>query len=343
MIEFLSQPNFQRIAFLLGGLLLGMLAERVFFAQFQRFTKKTEFEWDDVIAYSFKGILAVWFTAGGAYLALTVGEWDPFVTAVILKILRVLFILPIIVAAMRAVRAVVDAVSERSQINSPTLVVNLARLAIGILGGFIILQNLDIDITPLITALGIGGLAVALALQDTLGNLFAGVQIILSGQVKPGNYVQLTSGERGYVEDVKARNTTINTFPDENLVVVPNSTMASSIVKNYSMPIEKLWVSLDIGVSYDSDLDQVEEVTMEVAKEVLAETNPTDPGSNDKVVKLRFHTFGESSIDFQVRMQVQNFRSQGRVRHQFIKRLHKRFNEKGIEIPFPIRTLITKE
>ena len=119
--------------------------------------------------------------------------------------------------------------------------------------------------------------------------------------------------------------------------------MASSIVKNYSMPIEKLWVSLDIGVSYDSDLDQVEEVTMEVAKEVLAEMNATDPESDEKVVKLRYHTFGSSSIDFQVRLQVQNFRSQGRVRHQFIKRLHKRFNEKGIEIPFPIRTLITKE
>ena len=183
MIDFLSQPNFQRLAFLAGGLLLGLLAERVFFTQFQRFTKKTEFEWDDVIAHSFKGVLAVWFTAGGAYLALTVGEWDPFVTAVILKILRVLFILPVIVAAMSGVKAVVDAVSKRSQINSPTLVLNLARLAIGILGGFIILQNLDIDITPLITALGIGGLAVALALQDTLGNLFAGVQIILSGQV----------------------------------------------------------------------------------------------------------------------------------------------------------------
>ena len=119
--------------------------------------------------------------------------------------------------------------------------------------------------------------------------------------------------------------------------------MASSIVKNYSMPFEKLWVSLDVGVSYDSDLDQVEEVTMEVAKEVLQEMNATDPESDEKVVKLRFHTFGPSSIDFQVRMQVQNFRSQGRVRHQFIKRLHKRFNEKGIEIPFPIRTLITKE
>ena len=85
---------------------------------------------------------------------------------------------------------------------------------------------------------------------------------MLTGLVKPGNYVQLSTGERGYIEDVKARNTTINTFPDGNLVVVPNATMASSIVKNYSMPIEALWVSLDIGVSYDSDLDKVEKTVI---------------------------------------------------------------------------------
>ncbi|HIF39427.1 MAG TPA: mechanosensitive ion channel family protein [Gemmatimonadetes bacterium] len=343
MIDFLSEPNFQRLAFLLGGLLLGVLVERVFFTQFQKFTKKTDFEWDDVIAHSFKGVLAVWFTAGGAYLALTVGDWDPLATAVILKVLKVLFILPVIVAAMRGVRAVVEGVSDRSQFNSPTLVVNLVRLAIGILGTFLILQNLDIDITPLITSLGIAGLAVALALQDTLGNLFAGVQIILTGLVKPGNYVQLSTGERGYIEDVKARNTTINTFPDGNLVVVPNATMASSIVKNYSMPVEALWVSLDIGVSYDSDLDKVEKTVMEVATEVLTEMNATDPTAEGPIVKVRFHTFGASSIDLQVRLLVQTFTSQGRVRHQFIKQLHKRFNEEGIEIPFPIRTLINKE
>ena len=95
MIDFLSQPNFQRLAFLAGGLLLGLLAERVFFTQFQRFTKKTEFEWDDVIAHSFKGVLAVWFTAGGAYLALTVGEWDPFVTAVTTRTVFIALLFPL--------------------------------------------------------------------------------------------------------------------------------------------------------------------------------------------------------------------------------------------------------
>jgi len=204
---------------------------------------------------------------------------------------------------------------------------------------FIILQNLDINVTPLITALGIGGLAVALALQDTLGNLFAGVQIILSSHVRRGDYVSLESGEEGYVTDVRGRSTTIQTFPDGNLVVVPNSALASSIVKNFSLPRTALWVSIDVGVSYDSDLERVEEVTLEVAHKVLSES---EGGVLDEPPLVLFHTFGDSSINFEVRMMVSEFTRQGFIRHEFIKRLHERFNREGIEIPFPIRTVIMR-
>ena len=224
-------------------------------------------------------------------------------------------------------------------ISSPTLVVNLAKGAVGVLGVFIILQNLGINITPLITALGIGGLAVALALQDTLGNLFAGVQIILSRQVRPRDYVQLSSGEEGWVTDVKGRNTTIQTFPDGNLVAVPNSLLASSIVKNYSFPRTALWQTVGVGVSYDSDLEHVERVTQEVAEQVIEELDGGLPGEKPVVL---FHTFGDSSINFDVRLQVRDFKSQGPVRHEFVKRLHRRFGEEGIEIPFPIRTVMMK-
>jgi small-conductance mechanosensitive channel len=135
---------------------------------------------------------------------------------------------------------------------------------------------------------------------------------------------------------VKGRNTTIHTFPDGNLVVVPNSTLANSIVKNYSKPRRALWVSTEVGVSYDSDLEHVETVTIEVAKEVLSDR---EGGLQDTPIVL-FHTFGASSIDLEVRMMVKDFMSRGRVRHEFIKRLHRRFGEEGIEIPFPIRTVV---
>ena len=224
-------------------------------------------------------------------------------------------------------------------IKSPTLVVNLARIAVAILGFFIILQNLGIDITALIAALGIGGIAIALALQDTLGNLFAGIQIILSKQVRRRDYIRLSSGEEGWVTDVKARSTTIQSFPDGNLINVPNAMLASSIVKNFSMPKSALWVTVEVGVSYDSDLEHVEAVTLDVASRVLSDGGSGVTG-HDPVVRV--HTFGDSSINFDVRMMVREFESQGPVRHEFIKRLHRRFAKEEIEIPFPIRTVMMK-
>jgi small-conductance mechanosensitive channel len=279
--------------------------------------------------------------AGGVYLALNVGSLDPVWVGPIRSLLMVVVLGSVVIVGMRAVGGGVEMLSGRAggAIKSPTLVVNLARMAVAILGLFIILQNLGIDITAAITALGIGGIAVALALQDTLGNLFAGVQIIVSNQVRQRDYIRLSSGEEGWVTDVKGRSTTIQTFPDGNLLNVPNAMLASSIVKNFSRPRRALWVTLEVGVSYDSDLENVEAVALDVAKQVLGEEKGGMPGE-DPVV--RFHTFGDSSINFDVRMMVREFESQGPVRHAFIKRLHRRFGEEGIEIPFPIRTVMMK-
>jgi small-conductance mechanosensitive channel len=337
MTSLLQEPWVQRGGLVLVGILFGILVERAVLTRLMRWAAKTRLHWDDLVANSLRGVPTVLLSTGGVFLALGVGDLDPLFVTTANKVLTVVAIGTLVIAGMRAAGGAVEKVSVGSSIRSPTLVVNLARLGVGILGLFIILQNLNIDITPLITALGIGGLAVALALQDTLGNLFAGVQIILSQQVRARDYVRLASGEEGWVTDVKGRNTTIQTFPDGNLVVVPNSTLASSIVKNYSMPRKALWVKVEVGVSYASDLEAVERVALDVAREALGSV---DGGLSDEPPRVRFHTFADSSINFDVLMEVREFTAQGPVRHEFIKRLHRRFNEEGIEIPFPIRTVV---
>ena len=341
MTEFLDNLWVQRVGFLVGGLVVGVVLELVVIRRAHKLAERTRFKWDDLLIGSIRGVATTWMGAGGVYLALNVGTVDLLLGNTIRSVLMVLVLGSVVIAGMRAVGGGVEMLSGRAggAIKSPTLVVNLARIAVGVLGLFIILQNLGIDITALITALGIGGIAVALALQDTLGNLFAGVQIILSKQVRQRDYIRLSSGEEGWVTDVKGRNTTIQTFPDGNLVTVPNAMLASSIVKNFSMPRTALWVTLEVGVSYDSDLDNVEAVAREVAEQVLAEVDGGVPGE-DPIV--RYHTFGDSSVNFDVRMMVREFESQGPVRHEFIKRLHRRFADEGIEIPFPIRTVMMK-
>ena len=341
MTEFFQIEWVQRAVLVVGGALVGVLLERVVVERAHRFARRTRFKWDDLVVGSARGIPTVWLTCTGIYLALSMGTLDPLLMSTVVSVLTVVLIGSITIVGMRATGGAVEMLSGRAEgaIGSPTLVVNMARLAVGVLGVFIILQNLGINITPLITALGIGGLAVALALQDTLGNLFAGVQIILSKQVRPQDYVRLDSGEEGWVTDVKSRNTTILTFPDSNLLAVPNSVLASSIVKNFSMPRKALWVSVEVGVSYDSDLEHVERVTLDVARQVVS---AVDGGESGEGPVVRFHTFGDSSINFEIRLLVREFESQGPVRHELIKRLHERFNEEGIEIPFPIRTVLMK-
>jgi len=341
MTEFLESLWVQRVGFVVGGLLAGIVVELVVVRRARQLAAKTRAKWDDLLIESIRGVPTIWLGSGGVYLALNVGTADPLLLSTMQNVLMVLVIGSVVMTGMRAVGGGVEMLSARRNgaIKSPTLVISLARLAVGVLGIFIILQNLGINITPLITALGIGGLAVALALQDTLGNLFAGVQIILSKQVRPRDYVRLSSGEEGWVTDVKSRNTTIQTFPDGNLVIVPNSVLASSIVKNFSMPRTALWVSVEVGVSYDSDLEHVETVALDVARRVLREVDGGMPGE-DPII--RFHTFADSSVNFEVRMMVREFESQGPMRHEFIKRLHRRFIDEGIEIPFPIRTVVMK-
>ncbi|MFB6240043.1 MAG: mechanosensitive ion channel family protein, partial [Gemmatimonadota bacterium] len=189
---------------------------------------------------------------------------------------------------------------------------------------------------PLITGLGIGGLAVALALQDTLSNLFSGFQIILTRQVVTGDYIQLESGQEGYVTDVKWRNTTIQSRLDDAETVIPNRKLADAVVTNYSMPNNPMWVRLEVGVHYDSDLEHVEEVTLDVMREVADEVRGVRP---DVEPVIRYRSFGDSAITFVARMQVEEFDRQFLVKHEMIKRLHRRYDEEGITIPFPIRTL----
>jgi small-conductance mechanosensitive channel len=341
MLEFFSdKPWLVQAGLIAGGILSGLIAELILVRTIHAVAKRTESKWDDVLVDGISRMPIVWGAAAGIWGATIVRGVDPVISSILAKILTVVIIGSVTLVGMRWASGVVDQFTGRgdARLSSTTLVNNLVKLVIFTIGLFLVLQNLNIEITPLLTAMGIGGLAVALALQDTLGNLFAGISIILSRQVRPNDYLKLSGGEEGFVTDVKARHTTIRTFPYRNMVVIPNSVLASSIVTNYSLPVKSLWITVRVGVSYDSDLEDVERITIEVAERTLEEL-VAGKTTRDKP-QLRYREFGESSIDFDVLLPINTFTDQFLIRHNFIKRLHARFNEEGIEIPFPIRTLV---
>ena len=219
-----------------------------------------------------------------------------------------------------------------------SLITNVVKVIIYVVGLLFVLNILNISILPALTALGVGGLAVALALQETLSNLFAGIQMLATKKYVPGDYVSLASGEEGFLEDIAWRNTTIRALGN-HIIIVPNSVMAQTIVKNYILPDTQNSVLVGVGVSYDSDLEKVERVAIEVGKHIMQTVEGAVP---DHEPFIRYNAFADSSINFNIILRSSDFTSQYIITHEFIKALKKRFDQEGIEIPFPIRTVHMK-
>ena len=219
-----------------------------------------------------------------------------------------------------------------------TLLTNILNVIIYAAGILLILGSLGISIAPLLTALGVGGMAVALGLQETLANICAGLYLLMSRQLRIDDYIRLSTGEEGKVADITWRFTTIMSIAG-NAIVVPNQKISSAIITNYCMPEQDMSIKIKCGVAYNSDLDKVEAVTIETAKEVMQAVD----GTVIKEPTLRFHTFNDSSIDFNVILHCSEFANQFTIKHEFIKAITKRYRQEGIVIPFPIRTIINKE
>jgi small-conductance mechanosensitive channel len=216
---------------------------------------------------------------------------------------------------------------------------NIAWALTAVLGLLVVLNGLGLSITPMLTALGVGGLAVALALQEPLANFFAGLFLALAGQVRVGDYIKLDSGEEGYVSDFSWRSTRLRMLAN-NLVVVPNAKLAQAIVLNHHLPSKEMAVLVEVGVDYASDLRKVERVVVEVGREVMGQVKGGVPEFEPFI---RYHSFGESSIDFTVILRATEFVDQYLVKHEFMKRLHERFDREKIVIPFPIRTIAHRD
>jgi small-conductance mechanosensitive channel len=199
----------------------------------------------------------------------------------------------------------------------------------------VFLDSIGISITPLIASLGIGTAAVALALQDTLANLFAGIYMLAEKPIEAGHFIQLESSEQGHVEHVGWRSTHIRMLGD-TVVVVPNSKLAGSVITNFSLTRNELGLTVEVGVDYASDLEKVEAVTLEVAREVMNLVKGAAPEFEPHV---HFHTFGDSSINFKVWLGARSYVAGLEIKHEFIKRLHARYKCERIVIPSPVRTI----
>lgn len=320
-----------------------LFVKRICFKTLQRLASRTKTQLDDIFVQSADLPLNLLiFTSGGAFVeqlipSLASGSANAPLTNYFLVGFKAATIIAIVLFIDRFSNALFANYSGKIEIlhTSGGIARGFIRILVISLGFLILLDSFGVSITPIIASLGIGSLAVALALQPTLENFFSGVQIIIDKPLQVGHFIQLESGEEGYVHKIGWRSTWIR-LPTNNIVVIPNSKMVNSKILNYNYPDKELSIKLDVGVHYASDLEKVEKVTCEVAKEILANTQG---GVKEFEPFIRFHTFADSSINFWVVLRAKEFKDVHLVKHEFIKRLQKRYAQEKITIPFPIRAI----
>src|SRR6266513_385350 len=280
----------------------------------------------------------LWGAVLALYVALEASELPRRLTAQLELAFQVALILSVTLTAASIVTAFIGLASERRALGGPVtgLAQTAARVTVIIVGVLVLLSVLGIHVTPILTALGVGGLAVALALQDSLANLFAGMHLLADQPIRVGDYVRIADSIEGHVVDIGWRSTRVRMLQN-TIVVVPNKRVAESVVVNYDMPEPRMSLEIPVKVSYASDPDTVERVLVEEAGRAAAEV----PGllAQPAPFARLIPGFGDSSLDFSLICQVASFGVQYVVQHELRQRILRRLRAEGLEMPYPTRVV----
>jgi len=322
-------------------LAVGYAAKRLLVRLLRPWAARSKGPTAQIVISAVKGPFMIWVLILGTHLAMQSSDLPPRATLWVGRVLLALWILSLTIVSSRLAGGIIrfHGSSIAGALPVTTLTQTLAQLAVVILGVMVLLNLWGISITPILTALGVGGLAVALALQDTLSNLFAGFYMAVAGQVRLGDYIRLNTGEEGYVTDIGWRSTTIRALAN-NMIIIPNSKLGQAIVTNFYLPEKRVDVSIQIGVAYDCDPEWVERVLLEEAQTAAGEIRGmlADPGPS-----VSFDPgFGDWALGFTLGYSVAEFRDQFRVRHELRKRILKRLRQEKIDMPFPTRTVYVR-
>ena len=333
--QFLSPWVYAPVLFF-AWILAAFILKRAVIKRLLRVTSLTPFPFDDLIVTSLSKPLGLLILGAGVLILgrlLPLDEkWNQGVTMAF----QVSLILTLVLFADSFLHGLLNNYSTVIQAAmSPIVLRIILRTVLIGTAGLVFLDTIGVSITPIIASLGLGSLSVGLALQETLTNFFSGVYISLDKPIRVGDYVKLDSGEEGYVEEIGWRSTRIRT-PPNNMVIVPNQKLTSSIVTNYYLPSRETAVLVEVGAHYESDLEKVERVTIEVAREIMKKV----AGAVSTFGPLiRYHKFDSSSINFTVVLRGKGFEDQPLIKHEFVKALHVRYKKEGIVIPYPIQTV----
>lgn len=331
-----------RAAIALGGAILASLAIRlVAWRVAAALYRAAGVEaWDRRVASAVSLLASVTVLVAGGYLAVDQLQLTPEQQQAVGRAGVVVVISLATLVAMRLAGIGVEIYVTRAGLRgSAAANINLSRkilqIALLVIGILLVMEQLHYRAGALIAALGLASLGVALALQDTLSNFFAGIWLAVDRPMSRGDFVELESGQAGFVVEVGWRHSKLRTW-DDNIVVVPNSRIASAVLVNNSLPSPHTSVYVQCGVAYESNLDQVERVCVEVATQVQ---KAVEGAVADWKPFVLFREFAGSNINFVVALRIADPKSLRIVRHEFIRAVKARFDQEGIEINYPVSTV----
>lgn len=215
---------------------------------------------------------------------------------------------------------------------------NVVKILILVVIAIFILQRMGVDTTAIITGLGVGGLAVALALQDTLSNFFGGVHLLVDKPFREMDYIRVDDSYEGTIERVGWRTTKMTTL-GRNEIVIPNSKLSNSVIENFSSPKENCGVYYTIGVDYKEDIEKVEKILKKSLEKIEKKNENMVPGT----VWLRFDSFGDFSLNFKFGYMVRGYTNKYGVWRDVAHEIFYAFKKNKISIPFPVMSIIQRK
>ena len=330
----------------IGIVILALLIGKIFLVLTKRvirtFTIYTETDLDDRLAKAMSlpiYLLIIWV---GFFLALSVTGIHFTTPEQALTIERTGYLVAAIWLGLRIVNAIFGWIIEKDRRSGDTkelTVLLIARRAVALilysLAFLVVLDQAGIEITPLLASLGVGGLAVALALQDTLANYFSGVYVASDKSIRVGDLIELDTGLKGIVYEIGWRRTTI-LDREKNLIIIPNKKISESTLINYNYPEPSISMRIDFGVTYESDLDKVEKTALATAKKIQKKYKDV-VADQDPMVK--YYKMSESSIDAILAIQITDYTAKLDLRNDLIKQLSKDFRKANIDFSYPARNV----
>lgn len=316
------------IAEIVFALLLGLLLRFIVLPVLVRISAKNDWPIDDIITANLRDRALGWSILAGMLAAMPDMPWKARSIAAGEKVIAALLALSVTLTLMRMVSEIVGR-NQSPTGGGTTLIKYIINSLVLMLGVGAVLGLFGVSVFPALTALGVGGLAVALAFQDTLANVFAGVNLSASRQIRVGDFVSIEPKVDGFVTDIGWRTTTLRTL-DDLLIYIPNKRLAEAVMVNYSRPDTSMWIEVFVRVGLDVDPEAVEAILADEIRQARAAL----PGLRDEAPALRYRV-GDFSLEVRAYIPIRHFVDRNPLTATMVKRLVRRLQREGLAIPVP--------